>query len=645
MRKCINVSEKDFKSKNLLLETIPVVADILGETFPELREKLSSVLDIVEYEQELLRSLRDTMSKDVKEIIKENPKLAELEMFDYPGFVAGFQEFRDYRKSNPSAISGDFMYRLHSTFGYDVELMEHLAELEGMTIDKQGFDAKMAEVKKDFNAQLSVEMTTALDGLLHNSTDNDFKYEYSFDSERQLYRVEPLKSTILSIFDQSGSVASTDKVSGSSVRLVTLQSPFYYESGGQESDAGYISKNGTNFHVKSLSSRKNCVLHEVELTRGSESLKVGDEVQLHVDQERRSSLIRNHSAAHLLNSAMRRVKQSPIYQKSSLVTSDQLKIELACLGPKISVEEIEKFEELIRLHIKERPLERKIRLLNSQELQSESGVVMVPGEVYPDDGIRLVTFGDFSKELCCGTHVFNTSELQEFAILSMRSPGRSSYVFTATTGPKAIEAMNIGEQSINELKGINQKITAENFQEVLAKVREVSIKLNNSNVPVAYLKKLECQNLTAEIKKKVKLACSRIVGELLDIEMKSVLEKSAQEPFIVHFLSCSDLMKSVPLFKATQYIQDRPVMILSLTDHMIKARCCVPERLVSDKFDAEMWIGKIAPIFSAKVLPPKEQNPKEAYNMKDRRVHPEKFEEHLKEAMSIARQFAKNSSK
>jgi alanyl-tRNA synthetase len=381
------------------------------------------------------------------------------------------------------------------------------------------------------------------------------------------------------------------------------------------------------------------VLHQVEVMPG-EALQVGDKVQLHVDQQKRSAVTRNHSATHLLNSALRTVTNSSIYQKSSLVTGDQLKIELACFGPKLSQRHVEELEDLLRSYIVERPLERKIRVMNSQELLNESDVVMVPGEVYPDDGIRLVTFGDVSKELCCGTHVFNTRELLEFTFLSVRSTGRNSYLFAATTGPSATAAISYGESLVDELKKINQKITAKNFKEILGKVREVSIKLNNSNVPVSFLKKLECQKITAEIKEKVKLESREIVTELLDVEMKQVAEENLKSPYVIHFLACSDLMKSVSLQKATRYIKDRPVLVISLTDNSVKARCCVPQSFVTESFTAESWLREFSKTFKAQVAPPKGQDPKETCNMKEKRVESEEFDSLLNQAIEIATEFA-----
>lgn len=573
------------------------------------------------------------MTKDVEKIIQQNPKLGELDVFNYPGFVKGFNEIMNCKKSK-NHLTGENLYYIHSSFGFDLEFMEQLAEIEGMTVDRVGFEQKLNQLKQDFrDKQGSAEMFTALENLLTTATKNDIKYDYSFDSVHQIYQLEPVKSRILSIVDNTGCKTSTGDVSSSTAKVILDKSPFYYESGGQESDCGFISKNGKIFKLTALSSRKNCVLHEVELSKG-EQLRVGDVVELEVNAEKRTATTRNHSATHLLNSAIRQVTRYPIFQKSSLVTSDHLKIELSCLGPKLNYQNLKDIENLIQEQIKTRPLERKIRLLNSQDLQNESDVVMVPGEVYPDEGIRLVTFGDFSKELCCGTHVLNTKELLEFTFLSMRSTGRNSYLFSATSGPQAVNAIELGAQLANQLEIVNQSVTAENAIEALNNLRDVSIVLNHSNLPVSFLKKLECQSLSSEIKEKVR----QFSKGILDVEMKSVVE-NAGDSAVVHFLNCSEVLKSVSLEKATKYFKDRPVIIISYTDNMVKARCCVPSHLVTESFNAELWLNEIAKIFKAQIAPPKGQNAIETCLMKEKFVSPSKFDGLLAAAIELGNEF------
>lgn len=639
MRKCIKISEEQFKSDNILLQTIPVVAEILGETFTELNERLPTVLEIVRYEQEVYKSIRDSMEKDVKSILKQNSKLAELEMDEYPSFVQGYKDFRKYKQSNQNEVTSDFMMFMYTSFGFDLELMERLAMLEGMKADTIGFQEKLAQVKKaSKDLHNNENLLMKLEDLLSQQTDNDFKYKYTFDDDRQMFHVQPVTSKILSIVNQNVSVSSTKAATGSSAKVIVEQSPFYYESGGQESDAGYITKNGQKFQLKSLSKLKNCVLHEVDLSSG-ESLEVGDEVELHVDCEKRSALIRNHSAAHLLNSAVRKVTNAPIYQKSSHVTSDGLRIELICLGPKLKQESYEKIENLIRQHINEKPLTSEVRVLNSQDLQDESDVLMVPGEIYPPEGIRLIKFEEFSKELCCGTHVFNTKQLIDFTFLSMRSPGRSSYFFTALTGEDARKAIAIGEQLLDEHKDILEKVSPDNIEKSLSDLRDVSIRLNNSGLQVSFLKKLECKKLSEDIKVKTDRAESQLSDRVLNEEMKALLENNPNSKFFVHFITSP---KNDALNKATNYINDRPAIFISFNNSSVRARCSVPQQFITNSFNAEKWIQKVAEVFDANLSLPKTQSSAEVCQIKAKNVHPKKFDGLLKHATEVATEFAKH---
>jgi alanyl-tRNA synthetase len=642
LRKCFNISEKEFKTGNLLPSTIPVVAEILGETFTELNEKMPLVLDLVKYEEELYKSLRQMMSKDVTRIVNENPKLAELELFDYPGFVQGYGEVLNFKKNNDK-MSGEFMYYIHSSFGFDLEFIERLASLENMKTDRKAFETKIAEVKRVSSGQsMSDDVILSLDNILNVKTDESRKYNYIYDESAQIYKLPKVKAKVLKIIDGKDSIENSKDSSNKTIKLVLDKSPFYYESGGQEADKGTIIIGNEEFPLISLSKIKNCILHEIQLKDNS-NISVNDEIELHVNENRRSGLIRNHSATHLLNSAIRKITNSPVYQKSSLVSEDKLRMEIACFGPKLKPEITQQIEDLIRFNINTKPLNASIRVINSQALENENDVIMVPGEIYPDEGIRLITFGDVSKELCCGTHVFNTQELLEFTFLGMRTTGRNSYLFTAATGETAKQAISFGDQLINELNQLSAGITSQNFNDVLTKVREISAKLSNSNLQISLNKKLKCHEIIAEVKEKFKHESREILGVLLDIEMKDLLERSPHSPYLIHSLECSDLMKSVSLLKATRYVRDRPVMIFSVTDNsIIKARCCVPSKLATESFNAEIWLREASKILRSSISPPKDQNPWETCNMKEKKVKPDRIDETLNKAIESADDFAKN---
>lgn len=531
------------------------------------------------------------------------------------------------------------MFRLYSTFGFDYDLLEKLAAIENMELNKADYEQKLLENKMLFNEKhLTDDQISILDNIITQTTDNELKYDYTFNVTNNTYKIDPTKSKILSLIDGEETILTTKGLQCQKVKVVLNQSPFYYESGGQEADTGFITKNKVKFQLESLTNRKNCLIHEITLNK-DETLNVGDEVQLHVDSYKRTANIRNHTAAHLLNSAIRTLTMSPIYQKSSLVTSDAVKIELAVFGQKLNFEEIQVLEEHIRYYIKVKPLIKTTKLLNSQELQLEENVIMVPGETYPDDGIRLVTFGDVSKELCCGTHAHNTKELQNFTFLNVKSTGKNSYLFTASTGEQSEQAMSLGEEILFELKLIEQNVNSQNFNEILESVRKIAVRLSDGATSIAYLKKQLCKKMIEDIKEKVKNESRSILSEMIDIEMKSVLEKSTNESHIVHYLSCSDLMKSVSLQKATRYVEDRPVLILSVTDDMIKARCCIPKKFITKDFNAEKWLMQVNSVFKGQLSPPKGQNPEEVCNMKPRKIQTLIVDEQISEAIIIAKKY------
>jgi alanyl-tRNA synthetase len=263
----------------------------------------------------------------------------------------------------------------------------------------------------------------------------------------------------------------------------------------------------------------------------------------------------------------------------------------------------------------------------------------VPGEIYPDAGIRVINFGDFSKELCCGTHAFNTSELIDFTFVNVKSTGRSTYVFTAITGEKAKEFQIRGEEILTKLKSLKEKISVENFSDIMSEVRKVQIQFNK----ISHLKKLKCLNLISEIKEEIKQKSRNALSELLSVEMEIVKEKNDKNPFVIHYLSCSDFMKSVSLEKATRCIDDKPVIILSLTDDEIKARCVVPFNFVDRKFNAQKWLTVVGKVFNSKVENPRGQDPFEVCFMKGKKIKQEMFDEQLEEAIENAKKFATNN--
>jgi alanyl-tRNA synthetase len=604
-----------------------------------LHQKLFNSLEILKYEEEYFQSLKDSLSKGIRDIINQNPKLNDLDLFEYPGFSSAYQDFNKYKKSNKKEITGEMAFKLHSTYGLDIDLIEKLAETEHMTVDINGFEDKMEQMKNKLLESVDGEKAIKLDNVLL-STNNDLKYNYTYDDSNNFFCTNSVHSTIIGIFDSNGTpINSSSDAKTSSIRIVTESSPFYCESGGQQSDCGYLIKNGQKFRVNSVTSQKEVILHSLQHD-SKVMLKVGDLVELKIDDVKRTSCIRNHSATHIINAVIRQLIKLPIYQKSSLVTSSQLKIELAMIGPKLSETDVRNIEEGVQKVIRNDNLDQKVEIVNSQQLQNQlDNIVMVPGEIYPDDNIRIISFGDLSRELCCGSHVHNTSQIGDFTFSSVKSTGRISYLFTGLTAISARNAIQKGDEVINELKQLKKVASLNNFNEILNNVRRISTEL--MSMEISYLKKLKCQRLIEAIKDQIKNESRSVLSELLDIEMKSATQKHKESKFIVHFLACSDLMKNVSLQKATRLIDNKkPIIAVTCVDDEIKARCCVPQEMINDKFDAEKWLKSFAETYKSKVEPPKGQNKLEVCFMRGRKIKPDSFHSMLERAVKSAEHYA-----
>ncbi|CAD7082279.1 unnamed protein product [Hermetia illucens] len=662
IRKSMLLSNNVFQRNNLLHEIIPKVSEILGPTYPEMQTKLPNVLEILSHEQEIFTALRRNCNANIKEIISANKHLEEVDLFDSPGFVPAYKELQTLKTHfTKNVMPGDFVFKLKDTYGLDEESIEKLAEVEGLQIDKVGYLKELAKAKdrsKDSFSDAKIidkasqEISNYTAGL--KNTENFYKYNYMYNTSTKLYQVPTIKTKILRILQNGNAEQSVRLNSDNPVTIITEKSNFYHESGGQQSDHGtivaYVGNSKLQFDVKEVSCSNGCILHSGNFTNSDTkdiTLSVNDEVELNVDQNRRTRNIIHHTATHLLNASVRHVIKGVIYQLSSSVTSDCLKLELAILGKKVENELLEIIESLIRHAIKVNA-PTSVKRISAQDVLNTKDIVMVPGEIYPETGLRLLALEDpitglCSKELCCGTHALSTGELQDFCLTNIKQTGRSKYAFTAVAGDAALHARTKSkeiERSIahfEELINIQQN-RADTLQARLQKLRN---KIVTSDLELPYLSKVQYLDRVNVLIKHLKDASKVTLKEFVEIEMKNVLQEHPAEkvPFVIHFLKCSTMMEDVSLQKATKLCPDRPVLVVSLTNGMVKARCCVPQDKLSH-FSAQEWLEKFATVFNGQTMPPKGQNPREVCNMKAKKVHSPVFHEKLEIAIAEAKKYA-----
>lgn len=317
--------------------------------------------------------------------------------------LAGMQE--DMEKAGEKTLSGVNAFTLYDTYGFPLDLTKEILEEKGYSIDEAGFKSEMEEQRKKARAAREVTNYMGADATVYDEIDPSVTTEFvGYDN--------------LSVSSKI-TVLTTDKeivegISDGEVGTIFVeQTPFYATMGGQEGDKGIIKTADAEFAVEdTIKLLGGKVGHVGKVIKGM--FKVNDTVTLEVSAKTRTNTCKNHSATHLLQKALKTVLGTHVEQKGSLVTPDRLRFDFAHFAP-MTEDEIAKTEALVNEEI-QAALPVVTKVMNVEEAK-KSGAMALFGEKYADD-VRVVSMGEFSKELCGGTHVANTGIITTFKIVS-----------------------------------------------------------------------------------------------------------------------------------------------------------------------------------------------------------------------------------
>ena len=343
----------------------------MGEAYPELAEKQAVVEKILKLEEE---QFGKTLERGLA-ILEE--ALADLKGTELPG---------------------ELVFKLYDTYGFPVDLTNDVARERNLTIDQAGFDAAMAEQRKraqqasnfgaDYNAALTSAQQTAFTG-----------YEHEFGN-----------AAVVEILHDGKAV--TALADGETALLILDQTPFYAESGGQMGDSGELTlANGSVFSVEDTIKLGKAFAHKGKVTG---SIAVGDKVNAQIDSGRRAAIKQNHSATHLLHAALRNVLGEHVTQKGSLVGPERLRFDFSHFEA-VKPEELRLIEQMVNEQIQHNHA-LQTRLMPIEQAKA-AGAMALFGEKY-DDEVRVLSMGEFSIELCGGTHVSRTGDIGLFKIVS-----------------------------------------------------------------------------------------------------------------------------------------------------------------------------------------------------------------------------------
>ena len=349
--------------------------------YPELEEKRDFIVKVLSQEE-------DKFNKTIDQGLSI---LAQME--------------EDMKAAGTQTLSGADAFKLYDTYGFPLDLTKEILEEKGYGIDEDGFKACMEEQRTKARTAREVTNYMGADATVYDEIDAAVTSEFvGYD-----HLTDQSKVTVLTT-DTDIVEALTDGQMGT---IFVEKTPFYATMGGQEGDKGEITLGDAVFQVEdTIKLLGGKIGHVGRMTKGM--IKTGDVVTLSVHAADRADTCKNHSATHLLQKALKTVLGSHVEQKGSLVTPDRLRFDFAHFQP-MTAEEIAEVEMLVNKEIRA-ALPVTTDVMNIEEAK-KSGAMALFDEKYSEN-VRVVSMGDFSKELCGGTHVANTSEILAFKILS-----------------------------------------------------------------------------------------------------------------------------------------------------------------------------------------------------------------------------------
>lgn len=363
-------------------------------------------------------------------------------------------------KLSGDTLDGETAFRLYDTYGFPVDLTADVCRERNIKVDEAGFEAAMEEQRRrareasgfgaDYNAMIRVDSASEFKGYDHLE----------------------LNGKVTALFVDGKAVDAIN--AGQEAVVVLDQTPFYAESGGQVGDKGELKGANFSFAVEDTQKYGQAIGHIGKLAAGS--LKVGDAVQADVDEARRARIRLNHSATHLMHAALRQVLGTHVSQKGSLVNDKVLRFDFSH-NEAMKPEEIRAVEDLVNTQIRRNlPIETNIMDL---EAAKAKGAMALFGEKY-DERVRVLSMGDFSTELCGGTHASRTGDVGLFRIISESGTAAGVRRIEAVTGEGAIATVHADSDRLSEvahlLKGDSNNL-ADKVRSVLERTRQLEKEL------------------------------------------------------------------------------------------------------------------------------------------------------------------------
>ncbi|XP_061082077.1 alanine--tRNA ligase, mitochondrial isoform X1 [Conger conger] len=565
-----------------LASLVPTVTQILGEAYPELHRERQRITDIInDNEAQFLCSLKQGR----RVIDRTLQKMGGANMF--PGSVA---------------------WALHRNLGFPLDLIGLMLEEKGVAMDSEAVDRLAAEEEKlrtqvqgpdrESCTELDLHSLSELQGAGIPHTDDSPKYRYSLGEDGR-YVFPPCWARVQALYCSQALVPEVGE--GQRCGVVLDQTCFYSEQGGQSHDRGYFLREGLQdvlFPVEAVQQVGGYVVHQV--TTG-DTLKIGDKVQLFVDEAHRLACMVKHTATHILNFSLRRVLGEGVEQQGSHVTPDRLRFDFSVRGS-LSVKQLQEVEQVVQdviaqnedVFIQELPLALAKRihgLRTVDEVYLDPVRVVSVGIPVPD---LLTSLSDrpTSVELCCGTHLLRTGEIRDLVIVAERSLLKGVSRVLALTGDEAREAREAGHALVQEVESLSaQQPSASSTLPTAHRLSKDVGLLSDAvdNTPMPQWQRKELQQRLKTMQRAANTAIRKLETSEAAVQALALLEKHGSKAVVVDTVEAESI--SVVMKVVNQYSERAPgskVMFLAhLPSGRVLCACQVPK--ASSTLSASDW--------------------------------------------------------
>lgn len=429
--------------KPFLYKVSGIVVDAMKEAYPELA-------DVRNYIAELIHNEEERFSQTLNN-----------------GFAILNEEMEKLGGGKNKEIPGHLLFKLYDTYGFPIDLACEIVRDEGFTTDEKGFQKAMDEQRQRARESWKGSGEEGVSDIYKKLTKDETRSSFvGYDNEDEAFEIS---ETVLAIIKDGREVALGKE--GDTIEVVTGNTPFYGESGGQVGDTGSIVNDLLFLEVEdALRPLPDLIVHRGKIKKGS--IKKGDKVSFHLNKDRRQKIALNHTATHLLHSALKEVFGDHVKQSGSLVAPERLRFDFTHFS-RITRRELLKIEELVNRRIREN-IGVETQIVPIKEAL-ESGATALFGEKYGDE-VRVVEIPGYSRELCGGTHAKRTGDIGLFKITSESGIAAGVRRIEALTGEEALRYVNCEEDDLREVGSILKAKRAE----IVGKVERLV--LHNKNL-------------------------------------------------------------------------------------------------------------------------------------------------------------------